>query len=316
MEMYEYFGGVPAATVPDNEKTGVTHPCLYEPDLNPTYAEFARHYDTAVLPTRPRKPRDKAKAENGVLNAQRWILAALRNHTFFSVDQANEAIAEKLEVYNGRKYQRLDVSRRELFEKLDRPVLRPLPSRRYEFGEWSKPKVNIDYHVEVDKHFYSVPYRLVGERMEARRTATTVEIFFRGKRVASHRRSYAKGGATTLSEHRPKSHREHLEWTPSRIVSWAEKTGPATAELVETIMKERPHPEQGFRACLGIIRLGKRFSGKRLEKACLRALRCRTHSYRSVESILKNNLEDKPLPKRAAKALPRHKNVRGSQYYA
>jgi transposase len=319
MEMYEYFGGVPAATVPDNEKTGVTNPCLYEPDLNPTYAEFARHYDTAVLPTRPRKPRDKAKVENGVLNAQRWILAALRNHTFFSVDQANEAIAKKLEVYNARKYQRLDVSRRELFETLDRPVLRPLPSRRYEHGEWSKPKVNIDYHVEVDKHFYSVPYRLVGERTEARRTATTVEIFFKGKRAASHKRSYVKGGATTLSEHRPKSHREHLEWTPSRIISWAQKTGAHTAQVAEHIMASRQHPEQGYRSCLGVMRLGKKYGDKRLEAASQRALVIGSPSYKTIKSILEKGLDKQPLPpvqtELKTATLPDHENIRGPEYY-
>ena len=177
MEMFECFGGVTAATVPDNKKTGVTNPCRYEPDLNPTYAEFACHYDTAILATRTKKPRDKAKVENGVLNAQRRILAKLRNHTFFSVNQANEAIAEELEAFNSQKYQRLDVSRRELFETLDRPALRPLPARRYQYGEWSKPKVNIDYHVEVEKHYYSASFQLVGERVAARRTSTTVEVF-------------------------------------------------------------------------------------------------------------------------------------------
>lgn len=319
MEMYEYFGGVPAVTVPDNEKTGVTHPCLYEPDLNPTYAEFARHYDTAVLPTRPRKPRDKAKVENGVLNAQRWILAALRNHTFFSVDQANEAIDKKLESYNARKYQRLEVSRRELFETLDRPALRALPSRRYEYGEWSKPKVNIDYHVEVDKHFYSVPYPLVGERVEARRTATTVEIVSKGKRVASHRRSYVKGGATTLPEHMPERHRAHLQWTPSRIISWARKSGEHTARVAEHIMASRQHPEQGYRSCLGVMRLGKKYGDKRLEAASQRALVIGSPSYKTVKSILEKGLDKQPLPpvqtELKTATLPEHENIRGPEYY-
>ncbi len=319
MEMYEYFGGVPAATVPDNEKTGVTHPCLYEPDLNLTYAEFASHYNTAVLPTRPYKPKDKAKVENGVLNAQRWILAALRNHTFFSLDQANEAIAEKLEDYNARKYKRLDVSRKELFDTLDRPVLRPLPSRRYEYGEWSKPKVNIDYHVEVDKHFYSVPYRLVGERMEARRTATTVEVIFKGKRVASHRRSYVKGGATTISAHMPESHQAHLEWTPSRIISWARKSGEYTARVAETIMASRQHPEQGYRSCLGIMRLGKKYGDKRLEDASQRALVIGSPSYKTIRSILDKGLDKQPLPpvqtEIKTETLPDHENIRGPEYY-
>jgi transposase len=319
MEMYEYFGGVPSATVPDNEKTGVTHACLYEPDLNLTYAEFARHYETAVLPTRPNKPKDKAKVENGVLCAQRWILAALRNHTFFSVEQANEAIAEKLEEYNARNYQRLGVSRRELFETLDRPALKPLPSTRYEFGEWSKPKVNIDYHVEVDKHFYSVPYRLVGERMEARRTASTVEIFFKGRRVASHPRSYVKSGASTLPEHRPENHRAHQEWSPERIISWAKKSGTHTAQVAEHILASRQYPEQGYRSCLGLMRLGKSYGDDRLEAASRRSLVIGSPSYKTIKSILEKGLDKQPLPpvktELPTMTLPDHENIRGPEYY-
>lgn len=319
IEMYEYFGGVPAATVPDNEKTGVTHPCLYEPDLNPTYAEMADHYGTAVIPTRSRKPRDKAKVEGGVLIAQRWILAALRNHAFFSVQQANEAIAEKLEELNARKYQRLDESRRDFFEQLDRPALRPLPKKRYEYGEWSEPKVNIDYHVEVDKHFYSVPYQLVGERVDARRSATTVEILFKGKRVASHLRSYRKGRATTVPEHMPRSHREQLEWTPSRIVSWARKTGKHTARVAESIMESRRHPEQGYRSCLGVMRLGRKYGEERLEAASERALKIGSPSYKTIKSILEKGLERQPLlPGTEAEkktVLPAHDNIRGPGYY-
>lgn len=318
MEMYEYFEGVPAATVPDNEKTGVTNPCRYEPDLNPTYAEMARHYDTAILPTRSRKPRDKAKVESEVLHAQRRILAKLRNHTFFSVAQANECIFEKLEELNTRKYQRLDVSRRELFETLDRPALRPLPARRYQYGEWSSPKVNIDYHVAVDKHFYSVPYQLVKERLDARRTAMTVEMFFKGKRVASHVRSYIKGGFTTDPEHMPRSHREHLEWSPSRIISWAGKTGPYTARVAEAILGSRKHPEQGYRSCLGIKRLGEKYGESRLEAASQRALVIQSPSYKTIKSILKNGLDQQPLPPTQMEievTLPDHENIRGPEYY-
>lgn len=319
IRMYEYFGGVPAATVPDNERTGVTNPCLYEPDLNRTYADMANHYNTAVIPTRVRKPRDKAKVENGVLNAQRRILAALRNHVFFSVSQANEAIAEKLEELNDRKYQRLDESRRELFEQLDRPALKPLPKRRYEFGEWSEPKVNIDYHVEVDKHFYSVPYQLVGERVDARRTAMTVEIFFKGKRVTSHVRSFRKGQATTKPEHMPPSHRKHLEWTPSRIVSWARKTGPFTAKLAERIMESRRHPEQGYRSCLGVMRLGKKYGEERLEAASERALVIGSPSYKTIKAILENGLDSQPLMPgndgEKTSNVPTHENIRGPEYY-
>jgi len=318
IEMYEYFGGVPAATVPDNEKTGVTHPCRYEPDLNPTYAEMADHYGTAVIPARALKPRDKAKVEGGVLIAQRWILAALRNHVFFNVSQANEAIAEKLEELNDRKYQRLDESRRELFDQLDRPALKPLPKRRYEYGEWSKPKVNIDYHVEVDKHFYSVPYQLVGEYVEARRSAMTVEIFYKGKRVASHARSYRKGQPETKPEHMPPSHRKHLEWTPSRIVSWAGKTGPSTAKVAEDIMASRRHPEQGYRSCLGVMRLGKKYGEERLEAACERSLVIGSPSYKTIKSILENGLDQQPLlpgTEEKKTTVPDHDNIRGPEYY-
>lgn len=319
IEMYEYFDGVPAATVPDNEKTGVTRSCRYEPDLNPTYAEMAGHYGTAVIPARVLKPRDKAKVEGGVLLAQRWILAALRNHVFFSVRQANEAIAEKLEELDNRKYQRLDESRRELFEQLDRPALKPLPKRRYEYGEWSEPKVNIDYHVEVDKHLYSVPYQLVGERVEARRSATTVELFFKGKRVASHARSYRKGQATTKPEHMPPSHRKYLEWTPSRIVSWAGKTGPFTAKVAEDIMASRRHPEQGYRSCLGVMRLGKKYGEKRIEAACERALVIGSPSYKTIKSILDSGLDKKPLlpgiDDNQTTTMPAHDNIRGPEYY-
>jgi transposase len=317
--MYEYFGGVPFATVPDNEKSGVTNPCLYEPDLNPTYAEMARHYNTTVMPARSGKPRDKAKVENGVLNAQRWILAALRNHTFFSVDEANEAIAEKLIECNARKYQRLDESRRMLFEKLDRPALKRLPPRRYEFSEWSKPKVNIDYHVDVDRHFYSVPYALVGQVVEARRTDSTVEIFHCGKRAASHVRSYVKNGATTVQEHMPVSHREHLKWTPSRIVEWAKKTGECAALVVMRVMEERQYPEQGYRACLGILRLGKTYGADRLEAACKRALVISSPSYKTIKSILEKGMDKQPLPgsenDSKQTTMPVHENIRGPEYY-
>lgn len=319
IEMYEYFGGVPAATIPDNEKTGVTNPCLYDPDLNPTYAEMARHYNTTVMPARSGKPRDKSKVENGVLNAQRWILAALRNHRFFSLDEANEAIAEELVKCNARKFQRLDESRRELFEKLDRPALRPLPPRRYVFSEWSKPKVNIDYHVDVDRHFYSVPYTLVGQVVEARRTALTVELFHHGKRVASHVRSYVKNGATTADEHRPASHREYLKWTPTRIMEWAKKTGECAALVVTRIMEARQYPEQGYRACLGILRLGKAYGDDRLENACKRALVIGAPSYKSINLILKNGMDKQPLPgceiDSKKTTMPVHENIRGPEYY-
>ena len=321
IEMYEYFGGVPAATVPDNEKTGVTSPSFYEPDLNRTYEGMAEHYDTAVLPTRPRKPRDKAKVENMVLHAQRRILAALRNHVFFSVAQANEAIAQKLAELNARKYQRLDESRKELFEQLDRPALKPLPRTRYEYADWSKPRVNIDYHVEIDRHFYSVPYQLVSRQVEGRSTGSTVEIIHKGERVAVHERSYVKNQATTNPDHMPPSHQKHLKWTPSRLVNWAKKTGENTAKVVEGIMGSRRYPEQGYRACLGVMRLGELFGDKRLEAASARAVAIGSPSYKTVKSILDNDMDKQPLlpgvePEQGTSELPQHDNIRGARYYA
>ena len=315
---YEYFDGVAEVTVPDNTKTAVTDPCHYEPDLNKTYLDMADHYNTTIIPARKRKPRDKAKAENAVLQAQRWIIAALRNHRFFSVEQVNRAVAEKREELNNRKFQKLDTTRRELYETLDKPALQPLPPTRYEFAEWSKPRVNIDYHVEVAKHYYSVHYTLVGEKIEARFNSTTVELLFKGKRVASHKRSYVKWGHTTLPEHMPKEHREYLEWTPSRILNWAGKTGPATQKLAENILASRRHPEQGYRACLGLLRLGKSYGNDRLEAACRRALAIGTNSYKRVKSILKNGLDRQPLPddaKPVQGVLIKHENIRGSKYY-
>ena len=318
-EAFEYFGGVTAAVVPDNEKTGVTSPCRYDPDLNPTYAAWAEHMGIAVIPARPRKPRDKAKVESAVLIAQRWILARLRNHIFFSVEQANAEIARLLEDFNAKPLQKLGVSRRELYETIDRPALRPLPCKRFEPFEWSKPTANIDYHVEVDKHFYSVPYTLIGERLEARWTGATVELFHRGRRVASHPRSYVKWQYSTLDEHRPEKHRAYLKWTPERIAAWAKKSGPKVAELVAAILAAKRHPEHGYRACLGVMRLGEKHGDERLEAASARALALRSPSYKTVESILSNGADRLPLPGRregsAQLALPHHENIRGAEHY-
>jgi transposase len=312
---FEFFGVVPEIAVPDNTRTGVTHPCRYEPDLNPTYQDAMVHYGVTVIPARVKKPKDKAKVESAVLIGERWIIAALRNHTFFSIGDLNKAIREKLEDFNARPLQKLKVSRKELFETIDKPAMKPLPERRYEYADWETPRVNIDYHVEIDRHYYSVPYQLKGEVVTARITATTVELLFKGKRVASHGRSYLPGRHTTLSAHMPESHKRYLEWTPSRIISWAAKSGSSTGALVKEIMERRPHPEQGFRSCLGIIRLGRRYGEERLEAACTRALVMKAYSYKSVQSILKNNLDGKELPERAAGPSVTHENIRGNTYY-
>jgi transposase len=314
---FEYLGGTPAIVVCDNLRSGVTRSHRYEPDVNATYAEMAAHYNVAIIPARSYRPRDKAKAESGVLVAERWIIARLRNEHFTSLAEANTEIARLLEWINARPFKKLDGSRKSLFESLDRPALRPLPATRYEFATWRKAKLAIDYHVEVraDRHYYSVPYRLVGETVEVRLSATSVEVFFRHRRVASHVRRYGPGYSTDPA-HMPESHRRHAEWTPERIIAWAQHTGPATAKLAEAIMAARPHPEHGYRSCLGIIRLGDKYGTDRLEAACSRALAVRSFSYRSVESILRSGLDKKPLPADGpARTHPNHDNLRGPDYY-
>ncbi len=311
-----FFGGVPDIIVPDNLKTGVRKACYYEPDINPTYHKMACHYGTVIIPARVVKPKDKAKVESAVLLAERWILAALRNHTFFSIEELNRAIAQKLHELNDRKFQKMNATRRSLYETIDLPALKPLPSTPYEYAECKKARVNIDYHVEIDKHFYSVPYQLVKEQVEVWLTTATVEVLFKNRRVASHLRSYEKYQHTTLTEHMPKAHQKYLEWTPSRIVRWAGQNGPNTRDLITCIMENRRHPEQGFRSCLGIMRLVKRYSPERVEAACGRALHLKAYSYKSVESILKNNLDTQAVESPAAQDHPIvHYNIRGREYY-
>jgi transposase len=260
---------------------------------------------------------DKAKVEAGVQVVERWILASLRHRVFYSVAEANEAVRERLDWLNRRPFQKLDGSRLSVFEQVDRPALRPLPSRPHEFADWKQVTVNIDYHVEVERHYYSVPYQLARQHCDVRLTTTTVEVFCHGRRVASHVRSRARGGHTTRPEHMPESHRRHLEWTPSRIIHWAQTAGPKTALLVDGVMARRPHPEQGYRTCLGIMRLGKRYGDDRLEAACARALTIQSYSYRSVESILRNGLDRQPLaePTSEASAPRHHQYLRGADYY-
>jgi len=314
---FEFFDGVTEILVPDNTKTGIKHPCRYEPDINPTYQDLADHYDTTVIPARPGRPRDKAKVESAVLVAERWILAALRNHQFFSLAQLNKAIREKLRDLNSRKFNKLNTNRRTLYETIDKPALKPLPVHRFEYAEWKKLMVNVDYHVEVEHHYYSVPHQLVKKQVDVRITSHTVEVLFKNRRVASHKRSYQQGSFTTLPEHMPKSHQRYLEWTPSRIIKWAANNGPHTEKLVTRIMENRPHPEQGFRSSLGIIRLAKHYDPQRLENACARALRIKGYSYKTVKSILKNGLDQQTLlfDQADQRRSPDHQNIRGKHYY-
>lgn len=313
---FQFFGAVPQILVPDNLKSGVTTAHRYEPDLNPTYHAMASHFGMAVLPTRVAKPRDKAKVENGVLVVERSILARLRHHTFFSLAELNAAIAELLDALNNRPFKKLPGSRKTLFEQLDRPAMKPLPAEPYVYAEWRKARVHIDYHLEVDAHHYSVPYPLVKQTLEVRLSAHTVEIYQRGQRVASHPRSYLKGRHTTLPEHMPEAHRAYAQWTPQRLIHWAEKTGSATTAVVTAILRSRRHPQQGFRSCLGILRLAKSYGDGRLEAACQRAHALQAYSYKSIASILKNNLDQRPLPEPTSPPPPlTHPNIRGAHYY-
>jgi len=315
---FQYFGGVTTALVPDQLKSGVTVPCRYEPGLQKTYEEFARFAGTVVLPARPGKPRDKAKVEAGVLVVTRWILARLRHERFFSLAALNARIAELLESLNTRPMRLYRASRRELFERLDRPALRPLPAEAFSIGEWKyDARVNIDYHVELHGHYYSVPHPLSHELVDVRLTVTTVELFQRGQRVAAHARSFVRGTHTTDPAHMPKAHQHHLEWSPSRFITWAGTVGPQTAALVAAILADRPHPQQGYRSCLGILRLAKRDGDTRLEAACARAVAVGARSYRHVDSILKHGLDRLGLPAAPPPLtlIPAHEHLRGPEYY-
>jgi len=312
---FEFFGGVAGQVVSDNLKSGVTRACFYEPKINRTYADLAAHYDTAIIPARPYRPRDKAKVEVGVQLMQRWIIPRLRNRRFFSLAEVNAAIRELLGGFNAKVTRHLGASRRDLFEQLDRPALKPLPAERYEYAEWQERKVGLDYHVEIDRHYYSVPHRLLKKKLWARMTAGTVEIFHEGQRVASHVRTSANRQHTTVPEHMPASHRRYAGWTPAEIKRQAARIGPNTATLVDLILRERTHPEQGFRSCLGIVRLAKPHGRGALEAACLRAMEIGGHSYTSVNSILKNKLHRHRPDKPADGPAISHPNIRGAGYF-
>ncbi len=312
---FSYFGCVPKAVVPDCLKGAVSRACLYEPQLNPTYAEMASHYGICVLPARPAHPKDKAKVETGVLIAKRWILAALRHRTFYSLAELNGAIKERLERLNTRALRKVKKSRRDLFEIFDRAQAQALPERSYEYAEWRVARVNIDYHIEVERHYYSVPFQLIREKLDVRLTAATVEAFLKGERVAAHIRSFVPYAHTTLKEHMPPSHQKYLEWTPSRMVNWAKKIGPKTAELVQTIIESRTYPEQAYRSCLGILRLEKHYSKERLEKASGRALKFGSHSLQSLRKILSSGLDRLEPNDPSESSVADHENIRGSQYY-
>ena len=312
-----FLGGSPEVVVPDNLKSGITRACFYEPDLNPSYLELARHYRLAVIPARVKRPRDKAKVEVHVQIVEREILAPLRHRTFFGLEELNHAIRDGVQRLNRWPLQKQGISRRELFEQLDQPALRSLPNEPYRFAEWKRAKVHVDYHIELTGHYYSVPHALIGQIVDIRFNPHTVEIFRKAKRVASHRRSFQRGAHTTVTEHMPKAHQRAGNLTPKRLIDWAQDIGPETEAWVQVALKRRPHPEQGFRTCLGALKLAKRYGNDRLNAACKRALRVNAFSYRSLESMLKHQLDQQPLPeeKQTAIALPEHANVRGPDYF-
>ena len=317
LRAFEFFGGVPEIVVPDNLKSGVTKVCRYEPGVNVTYEEMAQHYGVAVVPARPYKPRDKAKVEAGVLLVERWILAALRKRTFFSLGELNQAIAELLVLLNERPFRKREGSRQTLFAALDKPALRALPAERYHYGEWKTgARVGIDYHVESDHHWYSVPYQLTQREVDVRATASSIEIFHQGIRVASHARSYQHHHHTTATEHQSKAHQRYSEWTPTRIVDWSETIGRSTAQVVQRILTGKRHPEQGYRSCLGIIRLGDKYPHVRVEAAAQRAVTMNVCTYQSMKAILENNL-DSQSPETPSEPPPpvNHPNLRGPGYF-
>jgi transposase len=312
---FDYFGCAPHILVPDNLKSGVSQACTYEPDVNPVYAELASHYGVAVIPARPRHPRDKAKVETGVLIAKRWILAALRHRTFYSLEEMNKAVRELLDQLNVRLLRKVKKSRRQLFEELDRPAAQGLPAEPYQFAEWKKATVNIDYHLEIDKHYYSAPFRYVHQEVQVRLTAATLEVFLKGKRIAAHGRSYVPHAYSTCQEHMPEAHQKHLQWNPERLLKWASSIGPCVVLLLKEIMVHRDHPEQGYRACLGVMRLGKSYSKERMEAAALRAIQYKAFSFRSVKSILFQGLDGQSSPSSPRKLPKGHDNLRGPGYY-
>jgi len=309
---FEYFGGVTELIIPDNLKSATNKACRYDPVLNSSYQQLAEHYGTVVIPARPRKPKDKSKAEIGVQIIERWILAKLRHHTFFSLNELNICIKSLLEEVNNKPYQKLKGTRREWFESIDKPVLSPLPKHPYEYTEIKLVKVNIDYHIQFDDHCYSVPHHLVGERIEIHAKANIVVFFFRGKQVSSHVRKYYPG-MTTTPEHMPERHQKHLQWSPERLMNWAQSIGDEVLKWVKSLLDQKDHPEQAYRVCLGLLNLSKSYDELRLNNACLVANQKKLYRLKQVKNILKSNLdtlvkiEEKQLP-----LLPQnHENIRG-----
>ena len=316
---FEFYGGVPQIVVPDNLRSAVSKACRYDPDLNPSYQHLAEYYGVAVVPARPYKPKDKAKAEVGVQLVERWIMMRLRKQTFFTLASLNQAIRFLLDDLNHRPFKKRFGNRLEQFKLLDQPALKPLPDTPYEYREIKKARVHLDYHVEYDGHYYSVPYQLVKQEVMVHAGVTLLDILHHGKRVAQHARSYIQGGHTTDSQHMARAHLKHLEWSPQRFIAWAEKIGPGTCTVVRHQLESRRHPEHGYRACLGLLSLTKKYGATRLEAACKRAHHIGSMNYKSIASILSKSLDKVPLKETDTEqqtSLPlMHPNVRGAGYY-
>jgi transposase len=315
INMFEYFGGVSEIIVPDNLKSGVSKAHRYDPDINVNYQHLGEHYGIAIVPARAAEPKDKAKVENAVGCVERQILAPLRHHTFTSLVEMNIAIQKRMNDFNNQSFQKMKTSRRELFETIDKPALKPLPPYRYQYAEWKKAKVNVDYHIVLDDNYYSVPFKYIHAQIELRITGKTIECFFKSQRIAVHARTYKKYQHSTLADHMPPAHRAHAEWTPDRMRRWAGKIGHHTTEYIDRMMSSRAFPQQAYRACLGLLRLGSRYGDERLEKACAKALSIGASRYQQVESILKNRMEDVPIKESESAQLSLHDNIRGPEYY-
>jgi transposase len=310
----EFFGGVVRIVVPDNLKTGITKPNYYEPDINPAYQELAEHYQFAVLPARVKKPRDKGKIENGVQNVERWVIAPLRNRTFFSLAEVNQAIREQVDRLNNKVMLAVGKTRRQEFEDLDQPNLRPIPEKPYEYAVRKTARVNIDYHVEFEKHFYSVPYSLIHQEVDLHVTEHMLEVFHKGKSVAIHARSFKPGRYSTLREHMPPNHQFMDRVNAKQLIHWAETVGPQTAALINATLQSRPFPEQAYRSCLGILSLAKKYPNSQMERACQAALEAQTFSYKAVKDELDWLTKQPALPV-TPETLPAHANIRGDKYY-
>lgn len=313
--MFAFFGGVSEIIVPDNLKSGVSQSHRYDPDINANYQHFSEHYGIAIVPARSRAPKDKAKVENAVGCIERQVLAPLRHHTFTSLSELNAAIAKGVDTFNHQRFQKMDTTRAELFETLDKPALKPLPTSPYCYATFANVTVNIDYHIAFDNNYYSVPYRYIKKKIVVRATANTVECCYQGERIAVHQRARKRYQYVTCKEHMPPQHQAYCEWTPERLIRWAQKIGTHTASFVQQMIEAKAFPQQAFRACLGLLRLGKRYGDGRLEKACQKALSTGAYRYQHVETILKNKLEEVTDNDNLKATLPKHNNIRGADYY-